>query len=111
MIRHYIRKDDNKNIIKTFTTAFEEPEQDDICVNENGDRHYNLDIKTPEGYYKYKYDKEIIEKTQEEIDVSPEKIDREKAIQKEIIIQNKIRETAIAACIEDGDLDSDGEIK
>jgi len=68
--KNYIRLNENKEIIKSFSTDFEQPEKDDICVNENGDRHYNLDlIDIYTMGWKLKYiDGKIIEKTRDELD-------------------------------------------
>ena len=67
---HYIKINDNNEIIKAFSTAFEVAEAGDICVNETGDRHFNLDLrdmKTNE--YRLKWvDDEIVEKSPEELD-------------------------------------------
>lgn len=72
MAKHYIRINENNEIIKSFSTDFEQPEQDDICVNEDGDRHYNLAIRTDDMQYRLKYiANEIIEKTEEELILPP----------------------------------------
>lgn len=42
MAKHYIRLNENDEIIKGFTTDFEEPLETDICINENGGRHFEL---------------------------------------------------------------------
>lgn len=42
--KHFIRLDAQKNIIKAFSSAFEQPEDGDICVEENGIRQYSLDL-------------------------------------------------------------------
>ncbi len=70
MTRHFIKIDQDNNIIKTFTDAFEEPDQDSILVNEDGDRHFNLDLmelKNDIIFYKYKYENgQVIKKTEED---------------------------------------------
>ena len=40
--KHYIRLDENNYVIKGFSDAFEEPLPTDICINENGGRHFEL---------------------------------------------------------------------
>lgn len=40
--KHYIRLDEHNRIIKGFSDAFEEPLETDICINENGGRHFEL---------------------------------------------------------------------
>jgi enolase len=67
--RHYIRLDGNL-IVKAFSDAFEQPEEGDICVNENGGRHFNLDLYREDGLPRYKYDYEnelILETTNEDL--------------------------------------------
>lgn len=41
--KHYIRLDADKKIIRGFSDAFEQPKKGDICINEQGDRHFELD--------------------------------------------------------------------
>ncbi len=71
MNKHYIRLNKNKDITKIFSDAFEQPEKSDICVNENGGRHFNqIDgkyIVNEDGLYIFKYDGKIVEKTKDEI--------------------------------------------
>lgn len=68
MTKHYIRLNSDKNIIKAFSDKFEQAEKDDICMNENGGRHFHLEIFTPENEFKYKYvSKKIVERTNAEI--------------------------------------------
>ena len=67
---HYIRTNENGDIIKAYSTAFIKVEKGDILIKENADRHFNLSLFTMDGYYKYKYntDKKIVEeKTESEI--------------------------------------------
>ena len=54
MAKHYIRLD-GQLITKSFSTDFEEPIQNDICVNEDGGRHFNLDLIDEDGLPKLKY--------------------------------------------------------
>lgn len=42
MAKHYIRLDKNNNIIYGFSDKFKKPELDDICIEENGGRHFSL---------------------------------------------------------------------
>jgi len=72
--KHYIRLDSNNNIVYGFSDAFEQPQEGDICINENGGRHFELNgVINPslaiDGIYRFKYvDGEIVEKTSEEIE-------------------------------------------
>jgi len=72
MTKHYIRLD-GEFITKGFTDAFEQPKEGDICINENGQRHFELFEKTnpsimdSDGFSLYKYvNDKIIPATQEE---------------------------------------------
>lgn len=40
MSKHYIRLNENNLIIKGFSDDFEQPLDTDICINENGGRHF-----------------------------------------------------------------------
>lgn len=42
MVAHYIRLDEHSSIIKGFSTAFEEPQAEDICINNDGGRQFEL---------------------------------------------------------------------
>lgn len=42
MPKHYIRIDDQSRIIRGFSTDFEQPEESDICINEDAGRHFEI---------------------------------------------------------------------
>lgn len=74
--KHYIRIDEKGRIIKGFSDAFEQPQEGDTVINEQGGRHFRLPVenrvnpplKTDEGIPLYKYeDKEVKERSEEEI--------------------------------------------
>lgn len=71
--KHYIRIESG-NIAKGFSDAFEQPQEGDICINENGGRHFEIDgvINPPQvdgGVYRYKFvDGTIVLKTLAEIE-------------------------------------------
>ena len=72
--KHYIQLDDQNRIVKGFSNAFEQPEVTDICINEQGGRHFELNghINPPlfnnQGVPLYKWDgTQVIERTQQEI--------------------------------------------
>lgn len=62
MAKHYIRLD-GIFITKSFSTDFEQPLETDICVNEDGGRHYNLNLYDNEYLYALKYIDGKIQKT------------------------------------------------
>jgi hypothetical protein len=49
--KHYIRLDESDLIVKRLSTAFEQPIETDICVNENASRHYNDTVTNERGQY------------------------------------------------------------
>ena len=73
-MKHYIRLDGTK-IIKGFSDAFEQPQIGDICINENGDRHFmigdviNPAVNNEQGIALYKYEGgKVAERTEQEIE-------------------------------------------
>jgi len=40
--KHYIRTDENDNIVKGFSDAFEQSQDGDICINEQGGYQFRL---------------------------------------------------------------------
>ena len=73
MYSHYIRVDDAGVIIAGFSSASEDPQEDDILILEEGPRHFHLafpDLLTNErGQFRFKWiDGERIERSQEELD-------------------------------------------
>lgn len=72
--KHYIRLDDENNIIKGFSDAFKQPQPDDILINEQGGRHFELlgqvnpSLVDGRGVHLYKYvNGQIVVKTPDEI--------------------------------------------
>jgi len=62
MYKHYITLNDNEYITDAFSNAFKQPTESDVCVNENGSRGFQLQLKSSDGDYLYKYiDNKIIE--------------------------------------------------
>ncbi len=70
--KHYIKVDENNYVIKGFSDAFEQPGNDDICINQEGGRHFELlgnvnpilfDVT---GFHLYKYKDGVITETTEE---------------------------------------------
>ena len=85
--RHYIRINEQNEIIHAFSNAFEQPIEGDILFQETEQRHCQLNILSEKyiGKYKYKYiDGKIIEKTEEELYTAEErKSDKIKSIKVE----------------------------
>ncbi|MFB0845770.1 hypothetical protein [Paenibacillus oleatilyticus] len=66
---HYVRTDAAGIVIHGFSSAFETPEQTDTCIDENGGRHFALDLRNERGQYKYKLQKgKLTERLQAELD-------------------------------------------
>lgn len=70
--KHYIRVE-NGLVIKGFSNAFETPLDTDICINEKGGRHFEIDgeINPPmfdENFcHLYRYDGELRKATEDEL--------------------------------------------
>ena len=69
MAKHIIRLEDIF-IIKAFSTDFEQPIEGDIIVEEDGGRHFNLDLIDERGLPTKKYvDGEILDATEADLAV------------------------------------------
>lgn len=68
--KHYIRLDANNIIVMRYSSAFvEQPLETDICINENGGRHYNDPVSNERGQHIYKWvDGAEVPRTQTELD-------------------------------------------
>ena len=70
--KHYIRLDGNV-VIKGFSDAFETPLETDICINEKGGRHFEIDgeinpsLFTMDMCHLYRYDGTLRKATEEEL--------------------------------------------
>jgi len=59
--KHYIRLNENDLIIKSFSTAFEQPQEGDILICESNERHFNMDLYDDNMIPKYQYiDNQIV---------------------------------------------------
>ena len=89
MYKHYIQINDNK-VTNLFSTAFQEPSETDICINQDAGRHAELfgiinPNLTENGIYKYKWDgKKVVERTQADKDIDIAIIEKDK--QKQAIL-------------------------
>lgn len=70
--KHYIRLNEDNFIILRFSSAFPEtaiPQVGDICVNEDGDRHYNEPVTNGRGQYIAKWvNGAEVARTEQEVD-------------------------------------------
>ena len=69
----YIRTDEAGTIVRVFSSAFEEPQDGDILLTDEGPRHFHLYWPDPlmneRGQYRYKWiDGRRVERSQEELD-------------------------------------------
>lgn len=77
--KHYIRVEDTL-VVKGFSDAFELPLETDICINEKGGRHFEIDgeINPPlfdeRMCHIYRYDTELRKATEEELEAEWELI-------------------------------------
>lgn len=71
--KHYIRLSDTM-VVKGFSDAFESPLETDICINEQGGRHFEIGgvINPPlydmSGCHLYRYDGSLRKATDEELE-------------------------------------------
>lgn len=81
--KHYIRVE-NGLVVKGFSTAFEEPLETDICINEKGGRHFEIDgemnpvLLNDNNTHVYRYDTELRKATEEELTSELEEINANK---------------------------------
>lgn len=102
--KHYIRVNENNLITHGFSDAFETPTESDICIKQDGGRHFELcGVQNPTltkfGLFVYKYvDKKVARRTDIEISAEqllPIKIETpiEEILAREIIkLQNELWE-------------------
>lgn len=70
MYKHYIRINENNEIIHTFCDVFEIPQTEDILFKETEERHFNKNLINEDGFYKYIYNETentIIKRNDEQI--------------------------------------------
>lgn len=70
---HYIRLNEVGSIFHGFSSAFEQPQENDICIMEDGPRHFSQVWPEPltneRGQYRYKWvNGERVDRTQSELD-------------------------------------------
>jgi hypothetical protein len=69
MYKHYIRINENSEVIGAFSSAFQNPQEGDILLVETEERHFNLTLTT-ECVARYTWDgKRLAERTTQEIDM------------------------------------------
>jgi hypothetical protein len=71
--KHYIRINESNDVIHGFSDAFEQPQEGDILILEDGPRHFHEafpDLLTnARGQFRFKWsDGHIVERTQQELD-------------------------------------------
>jgi len=70
---HYIRTNETGEIIHGFSDAFEQPQDGDILVRENGPRHFHEafpeSLRNERGQFRFRWqDGQIVERSQQELD-------------------------------------------
>ena len=77
MAKHYIMTDDSGRVLRGFSTDFEQPDANAICICEDGGRHFELDgvVNPPMTDYNgaplYKFDGvKVVARTQDELDAN-----------------------------------------
>lgn len=101
-IKHYIVVDQNFYITNGFSIVFEEPKEQDICICEDGGRHFELNgqinpaLRDLQGAPLYKWDgTKAIETTDEERQEYIQSLKKKNGIRKKICnsmagVKNKI---------------------
>ena len=60
--KHYLRLNENNEIIHAFSSVFEQPLEGDILYRESTEGHFNMNLRSIEGDWLYKYiDGEIVD--------------------------------------------------
>lgn len=74
MAKHYVTTNENGAVLRGFSTDFEQPAANDVCICEDGGRHFELnDVVNPpmtdyHGVPLYKFDgKQIINRDEKEV--------------------------------------------
>lgn len=77
MAKHFITVDENGVILRGFSDDFEQPSASDICICDDGGRHFELNgvvnppLFDPNGVPLYKLDgAQVVERTQAELDMN-----------------------------------------
>ena len=102
--KHYIRVE-NGVVVKGFSDAFENPLETDICINEKGGRHFEIDgvINPPlydeRGCHLYRYDTELRKATPEEIETEWQAIKPEEPATEEDITLDLLADHEYRLCI------------
>ena len=73
MYNHYIRTNESGIVIHGFSDAFEQPQEGDILIFEDGPRHFHLAWPEPltneRGQYRFRWiDGQRVERSQQELD-------------------------------------------
>jgi len=67
--QHYIRINETGTIVHGFSSAFEQPQEGDICINEDAPRHFSQTLIDNRGIYLFKYvNGQGMSRTSQEID-------------------------------------------
>ncbi|MFC5468403.1 hypothetical protein ACFPPD_06700 [Cohnella suwonensis] len=70
--KHYIRVNEDGTIVYGFSSAFEEPQEGDIVIFEDGPRHFHEAFSEPltndRGQFRFKWTGQVVERSQQELD-------------------------------------------
>lgn len=102
--KHYIRVE-NTMVVKGFSDAFETPLETDICINEKGGRHFEIDGEINPPLYDermchiYRYDTELRKATAEELNSEWAATKPEEPISEEDITMEMLADHEYRLCI------------
>ena len=93
--KHYIRVKDGL-VVKGFSDAFESPLETDICINEKGGRHFEIDgvinppLHNENMCHIYRYDTEIRKATDEELEIELRQIQGNQTPSEVEVLRNRV---------------------
>lgn len=66
--KHYIRIDEDNIVIHGFSNAFEQPQVDDICIDEDAPRHFQVELRNENMQFIHKVvNGEMVLRTEEDM--------------------------------------------
>ena len=102
--KHYIRVEDTL-VVKGFSDAFETHLETDICINEKGGRHFEIDgvinptLFKENGTHIYRYDTELRKATVEELEAEWQRIKPKEIVSEEDITLDLLADHEYRLCM------------
>ena len=102
--KHYIRVE-NTLVVKGFSDAFETPLETDICINDKGGRHFEIDgeinppLFTDNMCHIFRYDTELRKATAEELEAEWQANNPEEPVTEEDITLDLLADHEYRLCM------------